>query len=123
MSREHVGEAGSYRQLPAWTAQLSLAAFALLGHAFVLVVALVAVASAAGLFFVLWEISSVAGLKVLLHVGLPLLAFAGVALLGLWVRVPRPEGIPLERRDAPGLWTTIAELERDLRTPRVGGSI
>jgi hypothetical protein len=120
MSKEHVAEADSDRMLPAWTAQLSLAAFALLGHAFVLVLALVAVAGAAGLFFLFYRISSFSGYMALLKLGLPLLAFAGVTLLGLWVRVPRPEGIPLERRDAPGLWTTIAELERDLRTPRVG---
>jgi Peptidase family M48 len=119
MSRAHVADTGSNRKLPAWTAQLSLAAFALLGQAFVLVLALAAVASAAGLFFLCREISSVLGLKVLLHVGLPLLAFVGVALAGLWVRLPRPEGIPLERRDAPGLWTMIAEMERDLRTPRI----
>jgi hypothetical protein len=31
-----------------------------------------------------------------------------------------PREFRFERRDAPGLWTTIAELERDLRTPRVG---
>ena len=120
MSKEHVGEADSDRMLPAWTAQLSLAAFALLGHASVLVLALVAVAGAAGLFFLFYRISSFSGYMALLKLRLPLLAFAGVTLFGALGAGAATRGNSAQRRDTPGLWTMIAELERDLHTPRVG---
>jgi hypothetical protein len=122
MDRGQLSETGPGREHPGWTARLSLAAFALLGHAFVLVLALTAVASAGGLFLLLRLMSS-AGYLLLLKLGLPLLAFAWCSIRALWSTLPAPEGVAVERTDAPRLWAVIAELERDLRTPRSTGCI
>ena len=118
MEREQAGEAAPGRQRSGWAARLSLAAFALLGHAFVLVLALAAVASAGGLFLLL-RLTSSAGYLILLKLGLPLLVFAWCSIRALWSTLPPPEGVAVERTDAPRLWAVIAELERELRTPRV----
>jgi hypothetical protein len=105
MSAEQVSEAGFGP--PGRSARLWVAAFALLGHAFVLVLALAAVASAGGLFLLFRGITHGTGYLFLLKIGLPLVAFAWCAIRALWVKSPLPDGIPLERTDAPRLWAMI----------------
>lgn len=48
-----------------------------------------------------------------------LVVFAGLILRALWVRLPPPEGLAVERRDAEALFAEIDRLQRALRTPRV----
>ena len=48
-----------------------------------------------------------------------LVVFAGLILRALWVRLSPPEGLPLERQDAAGLFAEVDRLQTALRTPRV----
>jgi len=48
-----------------------------------------------------------------------LLTFAALILRALWVRLPPPQGLPLERRDAPALFAELDRLRASLRTPPI----
>jgi Zn-dependent protease with chaperone function len=89
-------------------------AFAVLGYAYLLGVAL-ALPAVIGLgVFVLAET----------HVGaiafkalLPFVVLWFTLLRALWVRTPVPNGLPLQASDAPALFELIAELSRRLESP------
>ncbi|HEV2851276.1 MAG TPA: M48 family metalloprotease [Thermoanaerobaculia bacterium] len=48
-----------------------------------------------------------------------LVVFAGLILRALWVRLPPPEGLPIERQGAEALFAEIDRLQKALRTPPV----
>ena len=49
----------------------------------------------------------------------PLLILAGIILRALWVEIPRPAGIPLNRESAPSLFDAVDSLRRALNSPTV----
>lgn len=53
---------------------------------------------------------SAATIKVGLVFGIPLLIFTFSLLSSLWVRIGRPEGIPIQREDAPEVFALLDEL-------------
>jgi Zn-dependent protease with chaperone function len=55
----------------------------------------------------------------ILKIEIILVVFAGLILRALWVRLPPPEGLPIERQDAEALFAEIDRLQAALRTPRV----
>jgi Zn-dependent protease with chaperone function len=64
-------------------------------------------------------ISLMAETRVHLGVEILLVFFAGLILRALWVRLPAPEGLALERREAPVLFAEVDGLRETLRTPRI----
>lgn len=93
--------------------KLRVLLLALLGYGYVLgilagTVALVVLVLAYGRF-------NAAVLKIEIF----LVVFAGLILRALWVRLPPPEGLPMERQDAEALFAEIDRLQTALRTPRV----
>ncbi len=54
-----------------------------------------------------------------LFVGLPLTVTTGYAIRALFVRVPEPEGVPVDAAAAPRLHALIDDVRRRLRAPRV----
>jgi Zn-dependent protease with chaperone function len=64
-------------------------------------------------------ISLMAKTRVHLGVEILLVFFAGLILRALWVRLPAPEGLALERREAPVLFAEVDGLRETLRTPRI----
>lgn len=104
---------------PGWAATVLLAAFALLGPAYVLVLALVATACATGLLYLVHTMANGGGLLILLKVGIPLLLFGWCSARTLLVRTPSPDGIPLAPTDAPRLWSVVRALEQDLQAPPI----
>ena len=94
--------------------KLRVLAFALLGYAYlagVLVLLLLSVVALVASFFVLKFLA-----VKLLWVLVP---FVFIVATSLWVRIERPRGISLTRRNSPELFARIKMLRRKLRAPRV----
>jgi Zn-dependent protease with chaperone function len=98
--------------------RLRLFLVALLGYAYIfLVLALSLVATG----IVVWSVVShrLSAGFVLAKVAFALLLFAGLILRAIWVRMPEPEGLFLDRNDGSPLFETVAELGKVLNAPKV----
>lgn len=60
-----------------------------------------------------------AGIYALIKLAIPLLGLGWLVLRSLWIRLPEPEGILLEPREAPRLFAEIETVRRMLGAPRV----
>jgi Zn-dependent protease with chaperone function len=49
----------------------------------------------------------------------PLLILVFVVLRSLWFRLPEPDGVPLDRNDAPALWELVDRTRKPLDAPRI----
>ncbi len=99
---------GSYRR--------RLGLLAALGYAYVLALLLVVLGALAGFVLLGVKLGSFHGYQIKVAIGL--VAFAGLIVRSLWVRVERPEGIELTPSDAPKLFHEVADLCDKLRAPR-----
>jgi Zn-dependent protease with chaperone function len=89
---------------------------AMLGYAYIF-----GVLAALGVILALLGLAASTGkhLHVIGKFAIPLLLLAGVILRSLWVRLEEPEGRELTSREAPELFTAIADLRQRLRGPRI----
>src|SRR5579883_2356489 len=93
--------------------RLRVVGLALVGYAYIIGVS---VALLAGVAFVL--IYARLNFLVIKVIWIPA-ALALVALRSLWVTLPEPGGRRIERSDAPELFDLIAELTREVRSPKI----
>ncbi len=114
------------RQNPLWY-RVRLALLAALGYAFIaiavlLTLALLSAMAAGGYFLVRVVRSPVIALKALrfaVPLALGLLVFTYATIRALWVRVPEPGGVEIERGRAVLLFREIEQLRTRLGAPRL----
>jgi Zn-dependent protease with chaperone function len=97
--------------------RMRVALLAVLGYAYLLLVAGVLLFLSLLVGWLLWESGKVNVL--LIKVGWIPLALAFFILRALWVRIPPPEGHELTRESAPELFATVNEITRALDSPRI----
>lgn len=99
--------------------RLRVAAFAALGYVvyFSLMVATLGLVVGIGAFMLLKP--SLFLLKLGWQVGIPLVVFLGVMVKALKVSVPEPQGLPVERHQAPALFAIIDAVSKRLDVPRL----
>jgi Zn-dependent protease with chaperone function len=91
-----------------------VAALAVLGYAYLLAVMAVLLAVVAAIGY-----AGIHGSAIVLKLALPFIALVVMIVRSLWVRLPPPEGIELDRATAGPLFDEIDEVRRMLATPRV----
>jgi len=92
-----------------------VAAFAALGYGYVLGMLGLLVLVAAGLVLGAVVAKNLLIVKVLI----PLLVVIGAVLKALWVKVPPPQGLVLNPRQAPSLFQLAQNTRRELHAPRI----
>lgn len=100
--------------------QRKVVLFAMFGYLFLVLPLLVLLGITA--LLVRYFLNSNSDLSVWAAIGAIVTGFLSYGwLISLWVRVPRPEGIRVRRRSAPGLYELIDTIRAEVRLPRLSG--
>jgi Zn-dependent protease with chaperone function len=95
--------------------RLRVGLLAALGYLYILGALLFLIGATVGLFFTVVSAHAI----LLAKLAIPLAALAVVIIRALWVKIPAPEGIALDKSAAPPLWKLVDDVRARVDGPKV----